>query len=968
MCDSLLDLIRQTLAGSLPSLLADTLQQCETGDYRNVLTAEPVRLLVGHEDSEHTKDVKFDSSDAWDDYIFRRLGKILSGSSAGNAQDATTQTHAYLTHFFFLVAIAALQAYLQSNVTGPVLSFSSQDTLLPRSSESNPVDVSALRNRLVRSLSVDGEAAYGLIPNVELLSLADAILACPGIVKSVRSIPWARLRLNFVHQQLFNEASSTLQSSIYQDMRTVKTMLDELQSSLGVATLQNEFAIECAAVHVHHGFDNLAKEELRQVARRRRFEHALTGKLGKRTKYQEKDLSQLVVLARSHDEAQEGAHNASNERQTDTHSAKPENLDLNDDTLLESISFHEQPRIDSQVQQELPPALASLDPGNQPRLDPLDSTILLSLASSITNTSPADGLTREETMPYVTRVLDGGSSSWQIYTQALLLRSRIEGYKSRTTERGLLQLQALVDQVIAETGQSDGARNTTDDPTAFLPLPRPSESAPASERLRYIFQLNTPTRWVLEAELAARWVSLGGLRSALDIYERLEMWAEAALCWAATDREDRAKAIIRKQLFNATSGEGTSTQSEETWQGAPREPQPNDAPRLYCILGDFDSDPGMYEKAWKVSGRRYARAQRSLGRFYFSKDEFLQSASAYTKSLRVNQLNQSSWFALGCALLSLSDFDKAAEAFSRAVQLDESDAEAWSNLATSLLHKSRSLPISNVTEASSDAASFKLDDEAGDDVKGRSQGDVGKLKHEALKALKRAATLKYDSFRIWENLLTVAASVLPPSYVDMISAQRRIIELRGPTDGEQCVDVELVELLTSHVIATTEKVPGGQDGERDTDPSTQRQMRGLPRMLVDLVEKDITPLITSSTRLWKVVGKLALWRDHPGSALAAHEKAWRVATSQPGWEIGTEKQFDDVTESTIDLMDAYESLGERGKTEGMAQGSGELVAKDWRFKARSAARGVLGKSKGNWEHTDAYQRLSERLEDLRSGM
>ena len=62
-------------------------------------------------------------------------------------------------------------------------------------------------------------------------------------------------------------------------------------------------------------------------------------------------------------------------------------------------------------------------------------------------------------------------------------------------------------------------------------------SASAADRLRYVFQLASPARWDLEAELAARWIQLGGLRSALDIYERLEMWAEAALCWAATEKE-----------------------------------------------------------------------------------------------------------------------------------------------------------------------------------------------------------------------------------------------------------------------------------------------------------------------------------------------------------------------------------------------------------------------------------------------
>src|SRR5204862_7704432 len=128
----------------------------------------------------------------------------------------------------------------------------------------------------------------------------------------------------------------------------------------------------------------------------------------------------------------------------------------------------------------LPPSLAALDPSSQAMLQPLDSIILLLLASTITNTDPADGLTREETLPYATRVLEGGSSNWQVYTQALLLRSRIEGYRSRTIERGLLQLQALVDQVIADTANGEQATEGQDGESAantFLPKAKESESA-----------------------------------------------------------------------------------------------------------------------------------------------------------------------------------------------------------------------------------------------------------------------------------------------------------------------------------------------------------------------------------------------------------------------------------------------------------------------------------------------------------
>ena len=170
--------------------------------------------------------------------------------------------------------------------------------------------------------------------------------------------------------------------------------------------------------------------------------------LGKRTKFQQTDTSQLVVLARSADGGPSRA------------TAKPKTLDLNDDTILEAIDFTPK-STKVQAESTLPAELASLDPGNQPQLQPLDAAILLLITETIKNTNPADGITREEMLPYAERVLQH-SVNWEIYTLGLLIRSRIEGYKSRTVERGLLQLQAVVDQVIADTTGTDisyGANN-----------------------------------------------------------------------------------------------------------------------------------------------------------------------------------------------------------------------------------------------------------------------------------------------------------------------------------------------------------------------------------------------------------------------------------------------------------------------------------------------------------------------------
>ncbi len=528
------------------------------GSYFQILNSSWARILLGHESHRELPPLSLEKPEsAWIQFF-----SSVFGASA-NVEVARRN--------FIIIGLAALNAFLQSNVTGPPLPWSVASLLFGPDVRDDPEKLGKLRRNLLVSLTVDGEPVYALTPHVELFALAKRILNQEKLVGNHGPYLWERLRVNFWHQRMLNDISASLQQSIYDDLEAVANSVP----SEG-PTVRAKIFIERATINIYFGFDAQAREDLNSAARETRFEFALTGRLGKRTKFQQDELSQLVVLAQSasNEADQKGSSHDSVDERTPRGAptgnpsglGKPLNLHLDDDTLLEAISFsQEQPSWSNGPNVDIPESLASIDPANQPVLQPLDSIILLTTASSITNTSPQDGLTREETLPYATRVLQGNGINWQIYTQALLVRSRIEGYRSRTVERGVLQLQAVVDQVIAETTPSEASPPASDTaatnqtlPSTFLPKPKASESAPASERLLYIHQLASPTRWKLEAELADRWVSLGGLRTALEIYERLHMWAEVALCWAASDREDEARKIIRRQLYEDSDLDGVA--------------------------------------------------------------------------------------------------------------------------------------------------------------------------------------------------------------------------------------------------------------------------------------------------------------------------------------------------------------------------------------------------------------------------
>ena len=937
------------------------------GDFHKILTCPTANRILGH-DQDQEFSTSAESHD-WIQYIDEHIKHLLDELYSDDVREEITR-----------IGCAALHAFLQSNVTGPPLAWDSWTTIIAQRVRDSVS--SRFHAELTAALAVDGEAMYSLIPHIQLFCLARSILNCRALdVDATAEGLRFRTRLNFWHQRLLSDIAPALQTLIYRDLDLLDRKLP-LNDPFGRA----EFLVERATIHTYYGHDTKARDDITQAAKLRKFEYALTGRLGKRTKFQEKELSQLVVLAKSADDHNSyDSNNNGDSRSSPGQSgskesndrSEPVQLELNDDTLLESISFSkDEPITTTEEEEGISSTLMDLDPADQPILAQIDSIILLATASSITNTSPQDGLTREETLPYVTRVLTGSSNNWQIYTQALIVRSRIEGYRSRTAERGLLQLQAVVDQVTADTTSNTSNHNEGDEqpsqspPATFLPRPKPSESAPVSQRLQYIHQLASPARWKLESELADRWVSLGGLRSALDIYERLQMWAEVALCWAAQDREDKARSIIRSQLYvltNALANQSLDSAADQSTSASEdtkeRDPLPNDAPRLFCILGDIEQSPSAYERAWEVSKKRYARAQRSLGKHYFATKDLKRADEAYAKSLKINPQNHSIWFALGCVRLQLEDWPGAVDCFSRAVQIEEKDAESWSNLAAALLRLIPDLPRENLTISGGGNA-------AGDGE--GSSAEIGKADpqthiREAYAALKRAASLKRESYRIWQNLLHVSIQLAPPPYTDIIIAQTRLIELRSKVDGEKCIDVPVVEGLIAHLISTSPPQTNHDthiNGEAENGHTNQKS--GFEKMVIDLVQNKITPLITTSRRLWLLTAKLSLHLQRPSAALAAYEKAWRVTTNQPGWDSGTKetKSWTEVAEATSDLADAYESLGERTRESGL--GEGELVARDWRFKARSAVRGIIGRANDGWGGSEELKMLKGKMEELKS--
>lgn len=952
------------------------------------------------------------------------------------------------------LGLEAFNAFLQANVTGPVLIDAQARLAQPYAGQ---IDLR------LQSLDIDGVSVYPFIPHIDLFCLAKHVFqnvstpeswhASSASTSTGISLAWMRLRLLVWHYKLFIQPSlSSAAFTKHTGMSEVPTLVEQIHEALRIveadvvgeaweATAESKwgveeqvrFLIEKANVCIMLGRDGTAREALRRAVDTHGFSYALSGALGKRTRFQEKSTSQLVVLAKSRTDTDEKAEE--NERQEQA----PEALPLNDDTLLEEIQYGGEGlhgEADATEKALLPAPLRSLVPDAQPPLSPLDQIILLTEATLKDAFSPLDALTSEEVLPFAVRVIGEKGANWQIYTQALLVRSRIEMHRSRTVERGVLQMQAVVDQVVADTtvkiateispATSEGqdlpsislsapdqepkekrdreeAAPVEEKPTSFFPVAKPTESAPAAARLEYIHALSSPPRWHLESELAYAWTGVGSLISALEIFKRLKLWAEVALCLASsasTDNEDgsgrggggedKAKAIIRWRLFhrNSEAEAGGDDIDEDTdistlkaadFTGPERIPSQPNAPRLFCILGDIESDSAVkhYERAWEVSKHRYARAQKSLAEHYLAQKDWIKAREAYQLAVSVNRLSPEMWSRLGDINLRLGEFSDAAESFTRAIGSSNDtaggeDARTWSNLGSALYSMyQEAIEKKKETHTNGDGATptvaneIQHNDEEDDHPASTEAAtkDPSILLAQAMNAYKRGASIAHDNWRIWDNVITLAARMRPMPFFEIIQAQRAILRIRKT---EESLDADLLRvLLTEGVLSKEINV--------DTSGVYEPPRGSVERNMNEMLETDIVPLITHRSELWELLARLRGWRRDYAGAVEASEKAWRAAVGGAGAGLRVDDAKKEEAAARRNWLEDEEAWAV------VVQRTGELVAvlekygmlveevgERWRGKARSAVRSVMGKGKEAREGSEGWEVLRALLDGLKT--
>jgi hypothetical protein len=215
-------------------------------------------------------------------------------------------------------------------------------------------------------------------------------------------------------------------------------------------------------------------------------------------------------------------------------------------------------------------------------LQAVDQAVILALCLDVSNTQASECLTQEEMGAYVERVLQQ-ASNWQIRSTALLERSWLEFERRKTADRAMLQIQALIDQHSTKLTITQSTFKSVE------------SAAPVQDRLRYLFSINYLAQYELKRDLAVKYMSCQVFQSALNYFKELCMWDEVVTCYQLLSKPQRAELVVREQLKHGAT------------------------PYMLTSLADLTGKEELYETAWALSGGRYPRAMRTLGRICFDR-------------------------------------------------------------------------------------------------------------------------------------------------------------------------------------------------------------------------------------------------------------------------------------------------------------------------------------------------------------
>lgn len=191
---------------------------------------------------------------------------------------------------------------------------------------------------------------------------------------------------------------------------------------------------------------------------------------------------------------------------------------------------------------------------------------------------------------------------------------------------------------------------------------------------------------------------------------------------------------------------------------------------------------------------------------------------------------------------------------------------------------------------------------------------------------------------MWSNYLLVCIDLGENS--EACRALTRVVEMRASKDGEDCIDMEVLDRL---VGAVTNRPPPGSEAAKDEAHSPNAGI-GLHHPLTRLFNQVILPRLSDSSRIYKSQARLLLWEGRFADALDANVKAYRASVVNDELVERKKDRWREAVEETRDVVDTLIALGPKAvdEEEKTLEAGEKSTWKDWKFQARSIVRSFMG--------------------------
>ncbi|KAL1131101.1 hypothetical protein AAG570_012338 [Ranatra chinensis] len=482
------------------------------------------------------------------------------------------------------------------------------------------------------SLSIDGEGISLSVLFPELLLLAEAIFDLK--LQDIITIDWWLMRCLYIHQQILDEHSPTLQTRLFELSQTLEN-LPWVSNDIDLRVLLH---LEVARIHLHYGKVTISGKEICSMLKLLNIELNLVGVMGKRTHYQQKDVAQLAIKVKLDESAVR----------------KKEELAPID--ALKDVMLEDEVRL---------PHIAFTNPSDveNPDLSSLEQAALIAVFVHKKKSQAKDRLQKEEIMPYL-RCLLSYPKVWSFQLAGLLFRSRLECDHRRTIERSLLQTQALME---------------CDNNTTPVPL-----------RLHLFYCSYVPPQYIIAAECASILYSVGSIQSALDLYLKLQMWEEVINCYNQMKLRHKAAEVIREQMKKGETvkllcylGDATDDVAmyEKAWELS--EHRSAQAQRhwgmFYFNRKNYAESIDHLKESLKINSLQVSMWFR-LGYAALMEQKWEDSATAYRRYCALEPDSFEAWNNLAKAYILLGQKQRAYNALQEAVKCNYEKWQVWDNL------------------------------------------------------------------------------------------------------------------------------------------------------------------------------------------------------------------------------------------------------------------------------------------------